>query len=316
MNKKLLPIFLLATMATGLTGCAQRNDDMEAQILQHDAEIRRMQPAQADTRNELQSIREELRELRGLVADLKRAGGAAAMVDKLNRHDAALRQIETSMAMKFDLGDPIQPAAGAPLAAQPVQTAPQATTPSVDFSYGGLNDNAGAGAAAGAATGAATGAAAASAASAATAPSASTWGQETPRPKQPVAQKDMKIALYEAGVNAYNSRKYTEAQRSFSDYIQNFGKSGDAKTTASANYYLGECYFQTNQFADAALAYDTVISSYPSSDKAPAAYLKQGICFSKMKKGAAAKARMNELIKKYPNSPEAKRAKDFLRTNK
>jgi len=35
-----------------------------------------------------------------------------------------------------------------------------------------------------------------------------------------------------------------------------------------------------------------------------------------MKKGAAAKARMNELIKKYPNSPEAKRAKDFLRTNK
>ncbi len=320
MNKKLLPIFLLATMATGLTGCAQRNDDMEAQILQHDAEIRRMQPAQADTRNELQSIREELREMRGLVADLKRAGGAAAMVDKLNRHDAALRQIETSMAMKFDLGDPIQPAAGAPVVAQPVQTAPQAapqaTTPPVDFSYGGLNDNAGAGAAAGAATGAATGAAAASAASAAAAPSGSTWGQETPRPKQPVAQKDMKIALYEAGVNAYNSRKYTEAQRSFSDYLQNFGQSGDAKTTASAQYYLGECYFQTNQFADAALAYDTVINSYSKSDKAPAAYLKQGICFSKMKKGAAAKARMNELIKKYPNSPEAKRAKDFLKTNK
>ena len=169
MKKTLLPIFLLATMATGLTGCAQRNDDMEAQILQHDAEIRRMQPAQADTRNELQSIREELRELRGLVADLKRAGGAAAMVDKLNRHDAALRQIETSMAMKFDLGDPIQPAAGAPLAAQPVQTAPQApqaATPAVDFSYGGLNDNAGANAAAGAAGGAA----AASAASAAAAP--------------------------------------------------------------------------------------------------------------------------------------------------
>ncbi len=304
-------------MATGLTGCAQRNDDMEAQILQHDAEIRRMQPAQADTRNELQSIREELRELRGLVADLKRAGGAAAMVDKLNRHDAALRQIETSMAMKFDLGDPIQPAAGgAPLAAQPVQTAPQtapqAATPSVDFSYGGLNEDAGASAAAPAVGGAVAGGAAATAA----APTASTWGQETPRPKQPVAQKDMKVALYEAGVNAYNSRKYTEAQRSFSDYLQNFGQSGDAKTTASAQYYLGECYFQTNKFADAALAYDTVISSYPKSDKAPAAYLKQGICFSKMKKGAAAKARMNELIKKYPNSPEAKRAKDFLKTNK
>ena len=107
-NKAITPILLLAVMATSLTGCAQRNDDMEAQIMQHDAEIRRMQPAQADTRNELQTMREELRELRGLVADLKRAGGAGQIVDKLNRHEAALHQIETSMAMKFDLGSPIQ----------------------------------------------------------------------------------------------------------------------------------------------------------------------------------------------------------------
>ena len=44
--------------------------------------------------------------------------------------------------------------------------------------------------------------------------------------------------------------------------------------------------------------------------------LKQSICFSKMNQKAAAKARMNELIKKYPNSPEAARAKNFLKTNK
>ena len=35
-----------------------------------------------------------------------------------------------------------------------------------------------------------------------------------------------------------------------------------------------------------------------------------------MNQKAAAKARMNELIKKYPNSPEAARAKTFLKTNK
>ena len=32
--------------------------------------------------------------------------------------------------------------------------------------------------------------------------------------------------------------------------------------------------------------------------------------------GAASKARLEELIKKYPNSPEAARAKTFLKTNK
>ena len=71
-----------------------------------------------------------------------------------------------------------------------------------------------------------------------------------------------------------------------------------------------------NQFADAALAYDTVITKYGKSSRAPGAYLKQGICFSKIKQTAAAKARMQELIKKYPNSPEAARAKTFLKTNK
>ena len=83
-----------------------------------------------------------------------------------------------------------------------------------------------------------------------------------------------------------------------------------------AQYYLAECYFQRNQFPDAALAYDTVITKFAKSSRAPGAYLKQGICFSKMNQKAAAKARMNELIKKYPNSPEAARAKTFLKTNK
>ena len=83
-----------------------------------------------------------------------------------------------------------------------------------------------------------------------------------------------------------------------------------------AQYYLAECYFQRNQFADASLAYDTVIKKYSTSSSAPGAYLKQGICFSKLNQGAAAKARMQELIKKYPNSPEAARAKAFLKNNK
>lgn len=266
--------------------------------MQHDAQIRRMQPVQADARNEMQALREEVRELRGLVADLKKVGGAGVIVDKLNRHDAALRQVETSMAMNFDLGDPIQPgtAAAPAAAADTAQAAP-------DFSYGGLAGTAAAPAAAAAAAPAAT-------------PSGSTWGQETPRPKQPAAQKDMRLALFEAGENAFKARKYNDAQRSFSDYLQNFGKSGDDKTTAAAQFYLGECYFQKNQFPDAALAYDTVITKYPKSAKAPGAYLKQGICFSKMKQKAAAKGRMNDLIKKFPNSPEAARARDFLKNNK
>ena len=147
------------------------------------------------------------------------------------------------------------------------------------------------------------------------APSASTWGQPSPQPQTQVQapQKDISLALFDAGVNAFNSRKYEEAQRSFSDFLKNYK---DHSQAPEAQYYLAECYFQRNQFADAALAYDTVIKKYPKSSSAPGAYLKQGISFSKLNQGAAAKARMQELIKKYPSSPEAARAKTFLKTNK
>ncbi len=307
--KKLSLLLALSLVLTTVSGCTTKNDEMEAQLMQHDAQIRQMQPVQADAWNQVQSLREEVQDLRGQLADLRRIGGSAVLVDKLNRHDAALRQIETSMALQFDLGDPIAPqqtgvlsataAAGTPADPALAQDA-SLTQASAAGSYGGIADS-----------GAAAPAVAATAAAAATAP-ASTWGQATPRPEQPKAQKDMTIALYEAGINAFKARKYTEAQRSFSDFLKNYGSDSKAP---DAQYYLAECYFQTNQFADAALAYDTVITRYSSSAKAPGAYLKQGICFSKLKQNKAARARMNELIKKYPKSPEAARAKSFLKNN-
>ena len=155
-----------------------------------------------------------------------------------------------------------------------------------------------------------------SAAAPAAAPAAagSTWGQPTPQPEaKPAAKKDISLALYDAGLNAFQARKYDEAQRSFADFMKNYPTHSMAP---DAQYYLAECYFQRNQFPDAALAYDTVITKFSKSNRTPGAYLKQGICFSKMNQKAAAKARMNELIKKYPNSPEAARAKNFLKTNK
>lgn len=303
MNVQRLPLLLLAASLTfTLNGCAtqSKSDEMEAQIMQHDAQMRQMQPVQADMYNQVQSLREELNDIKGQLVDIRNAGGAAAMVDKLNRHEQALHQIETSMAMNFNLGSPLAGgnagaagaagATGAIGAAGAAQAAAPATAPQAPAALSqGTAQAAGA------------------------APSGDTWGQETPQPKAPKAEKDMSVALYEAGVNSFNSRQYGDAQRSFSDFIKNFGNNPKAP---NAQYYLAECYFQKNQFNDAALAYDTVITKYGNSDKAPAAYLKQGICFSKMQQDKAAKARLAELIKKYPNSPEATRAKTFLKTNK
>ncbi|WP_165078502.1 MULTISPECIES: tol-pal system protein YbgF [unclassified Desulfovibrio] len=309
-----------------LGGCAtQGSQNLEQRVQQHDAQLRQLQPNQADTWNQMQAMRQELNTLKGQMDDLNNAGGARALVDRVRRHDAALRQVNTTMAMNLDLGEPMSAASSAPAMAQPVMAQPATAATPADGAasqaqppvpMGGLAA-AGAAGAAGATGAAATGSyglpADGSAGSIpAQAPSGSTWGQADPKPVAQVPQKDISLALFDAGVNAYNARKYEEAQRSFTDFLKNYK---DHSQAAEAQYYLAECYFQRNQFADAALAYDKVIKQYPKSSSAPGAYLKQGISFSKIGQAAAAKARMQEVISKYPNSPEAARARSFLKTN-
>lgn len=261
--------------------------DLEQQVQQQDAQLRRLQPAQADTQVQLQALRQEVNSLKGQLDDLKNAGGARALVARVRKHDEALRQVEQSMALNLNLGEPMGGAIPAALpAAAPAAPAAVAPAPVYDTP-----------------------------AAPAAAPSGNTWGQATPQPQAQVQvpKKDLSLALFDAGVNAYNARKYDEAQRSFNDFLKNYK---NHTQSAEAQFYLAECYFQRNQFADAALAYDTVIKKYPSSSSAPGAYLKQGISFSKLNQGAAARARMQELIRKYPNSAEAARAKAFLKNNK
>ena len=333
-----LYILTLACAALPLGGCmggstssggGSTNISVEQQVQQHDMQLRQMQPAQADAWNQLQTLRQEVNTLKGQLDDIQNAGGAHALVARVRAHDEALRQVERSMALNLNLGDPMSSGGGsAPLAQPAPQVAPQAAPAFSQPGYGqpsyGQQPAYGQAAAGGMAAGS-VGYAAASAAGDQGAvsappqgvinPSSSTWGQPSPQPETqaPAPKKDISLALFDAGVNSYNARKYDEAQRSFSDFLKNYK---DHSQAPEAQYYLAECYFQRNQFADAALAYDAVIKKYPSSSSVPGAYLKQGISFSKLNQAAAAKARLEELIKKYPNSPEAARAKTFLKTNK
>ncbi|HJA79825.1 MAG TPA: tol-pal system protein YbgF [Candidatus Desulfovibrio intestinavium] len=310
-----LGLFCGASLLGGCVGSSSSSSslDLEQRVQQQDSQLRQLQPAQAEMWNQVQALRQEVNSLKGQVYDLQQVGGARAVVERLNKHDAALRQVETSMALNLNLGDPL-PALPAASATPPAASVPAAAP--ADSGWGQAAAQPATSAATGETWGQASPVAAGGAAAAgatAAVDQSSTWGQPTPQPQAPAPQKDVSMALYDAGINAFTNRKYDEAQRSFSDFVKNYP---NHTMTAEAQYHLAECYFQRNQFADAALAYDTVITKYGNSSRAPGAYLKQGICFSKMKQAPAAKARMQELIKKYPNSPEAARAKTFLKTNK
>ncbi len=241
-------------------GCTTRSDydAMQARQQRQDQQLNASQAQLADSWSQTQTMRKELSILRAQMAELNAVGGTRGVMDRLNKHNAALRQVEGKLGLDFNLDAPI---GGAPLASGPsmgvAPTPPMRATP--------------------------------------------------PPSADPAAQ------LYNQGVSAYNARNYAGAQSAFVDFTRKYPSNGQV---GNAWYFIGESNFQLNKFNEAAVAYDKVITKYSRSPRAASAYYKQAISFSKLGQKAAAVARMQELMKKYPTSAEASRAKAFLATNK
>jgi tol-pal system protein YbgF len=283
MHQTLIKNMLLMASAAALLGaCAQKSDvdALQSRVRFQDQQLQQMQPAQADSWAQLQAIRQELAALRGQMDDLQSAGGARAMAEKVNTHDAALRQVESSLALNFNLDNP--GTAYTPAAAYTPAGGGQYLPPGIIADPGASDNN-------------------------------HPGGVPVAAAAPPMIQKDTATALYDNGLTSYNARNYQEALRSFTDFTKTYG---NHKLTPNAWYYVGESNFQLNRFADAALAYDTVITKHGASQRAPAAYLKQSLAFSKLGQKDAADARLKELIRKFPNSPEAARAKHISQQNR
>ena len=278
MQKTLMQNMLLVASSVALLGaCAPKSDvdALQSRVSFQDQQLQKMQPAQADTWAQMQAIRQELAALRGQMDDLQSAGGARVLAEKVNKHDAALRQVESSLALNFNLDSP--GAAYTPAPAYTPAGGGQYAPPGIVADPGSSDAQ-------------------------------HPGGVPIAASAPPAVQKDTATALYDNGLTSYNARNYQESLRAFTDFTKTYG---NHKLAPNAWYYAGESNFQLNRFADAALAYDTVITKYGASQRAPAAYLKQAIAFGKLGQKDAADARLKELIRKFPNSPEAARAKQL-----
>lgn len=293
--------FLGLCAAVSLASCAPMgSSSLEQRVEAQDMQLRQMQPQQADTWNEVQAMREEINQLKGQIAQMR--GGAVPAGAAVSGTPAVTQPAQSAQP-------PADDALGRPIAVvqEPVTGIQPGRSPD-SSAYGGTS------AAPAAVQENSYGLPPEPQVVEAKAPTESTWGQADPKP-EPVAAppKDLAAALYEAGMNDFNARKYQAAERSFRDFLKNYAGNAQA---ASAQYYLGECLFSRNQFPQAALEYDAVIKKYPKSSSVPGAYLKQAICFSKMKQPEAARMQMQAVISKFPKSAEAARARTFLKTNK
>jgi len=79
-------------------------------------------------------------------------------------------------------------------------------------------------------------------------------------------------------------------------------------------YMMAVNSYSQGRYEDAILEYQKFIDTSPKDKRVPAAYLKQGLALMNLGRKEEAKFFLNTLVDKYPNSNEAKIAKDKLKT--
>ena len=266
----------------------QERIKLQERLTQMESDLARSQPAQANSWAEVNSMRSQIAALNGQVDDMRRtmdmqqsAAGGVVTVDTLSAQVRELERKNLFMASQLGIvfeempkGEPQATPGSGPVVSAPAPMAPTAP-----------------------------------AAPAASQPSAQVKPQ-APADEQPQGDGSGQD-MYQKALENFYAMKYKQAQTMWAEFVKGFPKD---PLVPNAVFWQGECFFQLQDYANAVLTYQKVIEEHSKSNKYKAALLKQGISFFKLKKDQAGKLVLEDLIKKYPDSAEAKRAQAYLKS--
>lgn len=115
---------------------------------------------------------------------------------------------------------------------------------------------------------------------------------------------------YDVAWRALEKKEYRQSLSLFKEFQKKHPKSALA---ANAQYWIGESHYAMREYDRAIVEFDAVRRRFPQSDKVPAALLKQGFAFAELGEKINARLILLELVEKFPQSPEAARAKQRLK---
>jgi tol-pal system protein YbgF len=114
---------------------------------------------------------------------------------------------------------------------------------------------------------------------------------------------------YNRALEHLRSRNYAAAVDGFRALAASHPHGQMADNT---QYWLGEAYYVTAEYDQAAAAFQRVLAGWPASRKAPDAMLKLGYTQIEQNKLAAARTTLQQLAAKFPESDAAKLATERL----
>lgn len=122
------------------------------------------------------------------------------------------------------------------------------------------------------------------------------------------AKKD-KEGLYSAAYQLFKDGNYDKARTEFRNFLALYPRS---EYSDNAQFWIGECYFFEKNYEKAILEYEKVAKNFPNGKKVPYALLKQGLSFLKLRDKTSAKLLLQQVIRDYPNTNQARIARSKL----
>lgn len=143
-------------------------------------------------------------------------------------------------------------------------------------------------------------------------PTAATGEPKTDEPAPGTPEQDTtESELYAHAKKLLDDGDRENARIQFENFINRFPESQNAD---NARFWIADSYYADKWYEKAILEYQKVLEQYPGSNKITAALLKQGYAFAELGEKANARLILKELIKKSPDSKEAKYASEKLKT--
>ena len=116
---------------------------------------------------------------------------------------------------------------------------------------------------------------------------------------------------YQNAFELLKAGRYEDAADAFHGFIARYPSGSYAD---NAQYWLGETYYITRDFASSVREFERLLGSYPNSGKLTHAMLKIGYAHDELGDRAAAEGALEALVTRYPQSAAAGLARKRLQT--
>ena len=116
---------------------------------------------------------------------------------------------------------------------------------------------------------------------------------------------------YDQAFRALRETRYADAAEGFDTFLRDYP---DSAYAPNALYWLGEVYYVTRDFETALAQFQRLQDTYPDSSKQPDALLKIGFTHYELGEWERARAALEQVIADYPGTNYSRLAENRLRT--